>query len=111
MIRRMKKEAMVGEDFLPPKRREYVSVAVDPTVMKELNAKIQEREVGTIALTPRGREKGGTHQKSRLTPTREQGTRKIRSTLFHAQDPWPGTITAALILKPLLSHDHSGCDP
>lgn len=41
----MKKEAMVGEDGLPPKRREYVSVAVDPTVMKELNAKIREREV------------------------------------------------------------------
>lgn len=45
MIRRMKKEAMVGEDGLPPKRREYVTVAVDPTVMKELNAKIREREV------------------------------------------------------------------
>jgi hypothetical protein len=45
MIRRMKKEALADGGGLPPKIREYVKVAVDPTWGVEIDAALKEKEV------------------------------------------------------------------
>lgn len=45
MIRRMKKEALADGGGLPPKIREYVKVAVDPSWGVEIDAALKEKEV------------------------------------------------------------------
>ena len=45
MIRRMKKEALADGGLLPPKIREYVKVAVDPSWGAEIDAALKEKEV------------------------------------------------------------------
>ena len=47
MIRRMKKEAMPEE--LPPKEREYIKVAVDPVLAKQIDELLREKEVSQSA--------------------------------------------------------------
>lgn len=49
MIRRMKKEALADGGGLPPKIREYVKVAVDPTWGAEIDEALREKEVCVCA--------------------------------------------------------------